>query len=276
MKQEIIQNQRNTFKSSQDNVSGKAVPAPRAANDALSSQSSSRGDSDPYSSIAVPAKNRSAAVPAAVPLASRQPFSEITITHRGYLPHWEIENGFYFITFRLADSLPKAVNEKLEAKRKIKISQLKIKNRKQFSDSEYKRLKILMTRETDDYLDKCHGSCVLAKPEAAEIMAEALKFFQDKKYRLFAWCVMPNHVHVVLKTLPGYTVSRIVGSWKSFTSKEINKLEGTTGRLWQPERYDRLIRDEEEFLRISRYVYENPDKAGLKDWRWRWWCGGNY
>ena len=102
------------------------------------------------------------------------------------------------------------------------------------------------------------------------IVIENLEHFDGSKYRLFTYCVMPNHVHVVFMPLINASLERILHSWKSFTSNRINDMLGLQGRLWQPERYDRLIRDENEFWRIVGYVVENPIKAGLENWEWVW------
>ena len=92
-------------------------------------------------------------------------------------------------------------------------------------------------------------------------------------YRLGAWVVMPNHVHVVLWPMPNHTLSRIVQSWKRFTAREANKLLSRTGQdFWQPESFDHWIRNDEEHERCCRYVMNNPVKARLcpapEDWRW--------
>ena len=90
---------------------------------------------------------------------------------------------------------------------------------------------------------------------------------------------MPNHVHVVIQPFAGKTttagtavphseLSEILHSWKSFTSKEANKLLRRSGDFWQAEYYDHLIRDESDFRHAVRYVLDNPIKAGLRNWKW--------
>lgn len=81
---------------------------------------------------------------------------------------------------------------------------------------------------------------------------------------------MPNHVHVVARLLPGADLASILKTWKQFSSKTANRLLGQSGRFWQREYYDRLIRDEQEYRRAIRYVVENPLKAGLQNWPWVW------
>jgi REP element-mobilizing transposase RayT len=102
----------------------------------------------------------------------------------------------------------------------------------------------------------------------AKIVADSLLYFDGLRYDLYAWCVMPNHVHVVFRPLSNYGLGDILHSWKSFSAKEINRALGTSGEFWQREFYDHLVRNQEEFERITQYVADNPAKAGLEDWRW--------
>ena len=102
------------------------------------------------------------------------------------------------------------------------------------------------------------------------MVADALRHFDNQRYSLFAWCVMPNHVHVLVRVFPGHTLAEVVHSWKSFSAKRANELLNHAGSFWQREYYDHLIQDESEFERAVRYVAENPEKAGLRNWRWVW------
>ncbi len=205
----------------------------------------------------------------AVPLTASQQFSEIKISSRGYLPHWETDDAIYFVTYRLADSLPVSVLNQLHAERLQRIKQIENSGRK-LTSREKAKITSRFSARLDSYLDRGYGSCILSKPEAAEIVIENLKYFDGVKYRLFTFCVMPNHVHVVFKPLDNQSLERILHSWKSYTGNRINDVLRQEGRLWQPERYDRLIRDEKEFRRIINYVAENPIKAGLENWEWVW------
>jgi len=214
----------------------------------------------------------SAGVSPAVMGASRPRFGEVTIRDRGRLPHWEKEGATYFVTFRLADSLPRTVLDRIEfEKRDIVLTANHLD--RTLSTSEKKRLTQLTTRRIEEYLDAGSGDCYLKDPAIAEIVAGALHYFDSKRYTLFAWCIMPNHVHVVLKVLPGNLLSEILHSWKSFTSKAANKLLKETGHFWQREYYDHLIRDNGEFERAVSYVLDNPTKAGLKKRTWVYLCG---
>jgi hypothetical protein len=188
------------------------------------------------------AHDRSAGVPPAVSGASRPRFGDVTIHDRGHIPHWEKDSAIYFITFRLADSLPKSVLQQIESERKSIVQTAKQHGRSLTPD-EVKKIRRLSTKLIEQYLDHGAGSCPLRTPSIAEIVAKALRHFDGKRYRLFAWCVMPNHVHVVARLFPGQTLTSVVHSWKSFSAKEANKLLHCSGSFWQREYYDHLIRD---------------------------------
>jgi REP element-mobilizing transposase RayT len=211
----------------------------------------------------------SAGVPPAVAGASRPRFGEVTIRDRGRLPHWEKEGAVYFITFRLADSLPKSVLDRIESERRA-ITTTANQLHRALSSGERRKIQTLSTPVIEEYLDTGSGACHLRNSLIAEALAGTLRHFDLQRYRLFAWCIMPNHVHVVVRLLPGNDLAVVVHSWKSFSAKQANRILGSKGAFWQREYYDHLIRDEEEFERAVRYVAENPTKANLKNWNWVW------
>ena len=192
----------------------------------------------------------------------------VAIRGRGYLPHWEMEGAIYSVTFRLGDSLPQELLSRLEFERKDIVRTAKQLGR-DLTDAEKRQLADLRGR-LDEALDAGHGACQLARPEVAEMVYQALHFFDGQRYVLVAACVMPNHVHAVFAPLPGHGLADILHSWKSFTSNQANKLLGTPGPFWEREYFDHLVRNAAELERIVRYVVENPRKAGLKDWKWIW------
>jgi REP element-mobilizing transposase RayT len=211
----------------------------------------------------------SAGVPPAVSGASRPRFGEVKIRDRGRLPHWEKEGATYFITFRLADSLPKPVLEQIESERQAIVKTANQMHRA-LSPDERRKIVSLSTPMIEEFLDKGVGACHLHNPVIAELVANALRHFDQKRYRLFAWCIMPNHVHVVVRLFPVENLSAVMHSWKSFSAKLANNILGIRGSFWQREYYDHLIRGEEEFERAIRYVAENPGKANLSHWNWVW------
>ncbi|MBK8205659.1 MAG: transposase [Planctomycetes bacterium] len=208
------------------------------------------------------------APPADVKRAPRpQAEAPLQIRQRGRLPHWEKDCGFYFVTWRLADSLPVSVREQIEAEREDIVRTARQLNR-ELSDGEKDRLAALHTEKIEAYLNAGHGECHMKNAECAEVVIETLKKFDGERYELHAWCVMPNHVHVVFQARAGHGLSEIMHSWKSFAAKACNRALGRTGTFWMDESFDRLIRDEDEYRRYVAYTLDNPTVAGLQGWKW--------
>jgi putative transposase len=177
--------------------------------------------------------------------------------HRRHLPHWRQDGATYFITFRTADSIPSAKAHELRLlKRELDFVPDEERSR---LESAWREFMKLMER----YLDEGHGACPLRKPSLSAIVANAMHHFDGERYALFAFAVMPNHAHVVLRPLGENTLGEILKSWKSFSARLINKELGGEGAFWQAESYDRIVRDGEELFRIVQYVGRNGEKAGL-------------
>lgn len=191
-----------------------------------------------------------------------------TIRSRGKLPHWEADEAIYFVTFRLADSLPRSVLEELEAERQNILTATTQAGRATLSPSDERRLEELLSEKIQAKLDTGAGRCFLAERRIASVVAEALKHFNLTKYRMYAWCVMPNHVHALFRILEGNALAEILHAWKSFSATKANRLLGRSGAFWQREYYDHLVRSEDEFYRIVNYITENPNRAGLRNWQW--------
>ena len=211
-----------------------------------------------------------------VPLEPPNPLRS-GIHSRGYLPHVKREGASYFVTFRLADSLPHAVL--LDFKRRHAEQLRSVKGNTPAAREEIDRE---FQRQIERYLDRGAGECHLKRPEVAQMVAGALFHFHEKQYLLDEWVIMPNHVHLVLWPLPNFTLSEILRSRKRQTARQANLLLARTGEtFWQPESYDHWIRNDEEKARIRRYIRNNPVKAGLcrSPGEWRWgsagWEGSN-
>ena len=196
--------------------------------------------------------------------------------HR-HLPHWQPAGATFFVTFRLKDSLPYEVIESLREERdeeKHKLFELAVDKRKLMGDLDERR----SFGRWDGYLDKAKaGPRWLSQPEVANIVKEALHYRDKRQYDLFAFSIMPNHVHAVFAPLQQmdesyFPLNYILQFLKRRTARQSNKLLGREGAFWQDESYDRAIRNNEEFQRIVLYVLENPVKAGLaskwEDWQW--------
>jgi len=191
----------------------------------------------------------------------------IRIRQGAYLPHWTKVGGVYAIVFRLADSLPQTVLKAWRAER-LELIERAREQQRQLTADETKRLDELHSEKVERYLDAGHGECWLREPRVAAIAAEALKQFDGKRYRLIAWCVMPNHVHAIVQPLGGISVQTVLHSWKSFIAGRANRALERIGPFWQPESYDHLIRDEEDLINQVKYIVNNPQAAGLEPWEW--------
>ncbi|MEY2540177.1 MAG: valyl-tRNA synthetase [Verrucomicrobiota bacterium] len=186
-------------------------------------------------------------------------FSDVEVTQRR-LPHWEQEAATYFVTFRLADSLPAAKLAELEEER----SRWLALHREPWSESDKREYYERFSKRIEEWLDAGYGSCTLRDARPAEIVANALKHFAGERYELFSWVVMPNHVHVIVRPFQQYTLGDILHTWKSFTAHEINSLLNRSGTLWQHESYDHIVRNEGALSRISEYIDQNPERAGIE------------
>ena len=184
-----------------------------------------------------------------------------------YLPHWTKTGSTYAVTFRLGDSLPRKVLKAWLSERD-KIIQTAKQMGRPLTEYEEKRLRELHSEKVETYLDAGHGQCWMKDDRIATVVADALMHFNGERYHLAAWCVMPNHVHVIIKPRDGHDLSGILHSLKSFTAHAANEILGLSGRFWQEEYYDHLIRDEEDFRHVVVYVLGNPKNAGLKGWKW--------
>jgi REP element-mobilizing transposase RayT len=125
--------------------------------------------------------------------------------------------------------------------------------------------------------------CDLATEDLAPIVIDALFFFHNERYLLFDYTVMPDHVHAMLKPLQRRDgtwepLSAIKHSLKSWTANRLNSVIGRTGRVWQDESFDHVIRGKKDFEASSNYIWLNPVAAGLVDspTQWRWWGKGSH
>jgi REP element-mobilizing transposase RayT len=193
---------------------------------------------------------------------------------RGFLPHVKREGAAYFVTFRLADSLPTEVLRGFEAHKAERLRRLsQLPQGSQPGDDSEDETNREFRRQVERYLDQGHGACHLRRPDVAELVASALQYFDGERYLLDDWVVMPNHVHAVLWPMPNPLLGEILKSWKQYTSRRARLLVGLGGeRFWQVESYDHWIRSDDEQARICRYIRSNPVTARLcaqpEDWRW--------
>jgi putative DNA methylase len=200
------------------------------------------------------------------------------ITRRN-LPHWYMPHAFHFVTFRLAGTIPRQVLDEFQLRKETLLGQVPR------GAAHRERIHKQLFADYDAYLDRNRTIHWLDSPLVAALVRRSLYFWHGKKYGLFSYCVMPNHVHVLLQpfdVIPPTEAERefhelgecddkrsplagIMHSIKSYTAHEANKLLGRTGSFWQHESYDHWVRDENELQRIIEYINANPVVAGLAD-----------
>ncbi len=196
--------------------------------------------------------------------------AEMLVTQRR-LPHWAQAGAVTFITWRTEDSIPASVLLRWRSERcswlrahginpdkndwQNALGALPAESRNEFHRE--------FSDRWHDELDAGHGQCVLRQRELANIVANSLKHFDGKRYLLTDFVVMPNHVHILVAFENEQDLLSQCESWKHFTATRINRILGRTGRFWEQDGFDHLIRSEDFFLYYRQYVAENPTKACL-------------
>ncbi|TWU45815.1 Transposase IS200 like protein [Novipirellula aureliae] len=207
---------------------------------------------------------------------SFQPFDEwgeVRIYYNGFLPHWRQDGCTYFVTFRLADSVPEGVLEAWRCEREqwLRTRDIEVNDDnwigtfRRLSRNDRKLFERYFVSKLFQTLDEAHGSCVLRDNQLAEIVMKALLHFHTERLECGDAVVMPNHVHALMTPYPGYELEDVLHSIKSYTSNQIHARLKTKGTLWMSETHDHIVRDGEELLRIQNYIRVNPDKARLPD-----------
>ncbi|MBI5031109.1 MAG: transposase [Chloroflexi bacterium] len=209
---------------------------------------------------------------------------EYQLFYRRNLPHLQPPGATIFITFRLANSIPIFVLEQLaEEARQVEVRLARINDLKERTHQAS-----LARRQAfgkwDKAMDLAHeGPFWLREPQIASLVAESLRHRDGQVYDLLAFCIMPNHAHLVCTPLRQsddsyYALSEIMHSLKRYTARQANLLLCREGDFWQHENYDHVVRNEEELSRIINYVLDNPIKAGFaqnrEDWKWSY-CKAN-
>lgn len=197
--------------------------------------------------------------------------------YRRNLPHIQPPGATFFVTFQLMDSMPVAVADALRAEAKQMQAALeRVSDSPERAELIYREQRRLFGR-WDAVLDIGKGPDWLRNPAIAKLVVDSLRYFDGQRYELVAFCIMSNHVHVVLTPLPKtendyYPLAQILHTMKGYTAGQANRLLGRTGAFWEHESYDHYVRDAEELGRIVLYVVNNPVKAGLiTDWQlWPW------
>jgi REP-associated tyrosine transposase len=188
------------------------------------------------------------------------PYADIRFT-ANRLPHWQQKGAVYFVTFRLADAVPRHLRTQWESEREV---WLRVHPQPWSGDVE-REYHERFSGAVERWLDAGYGSCILRRHDCAAFVAEALRHFDGERVSLISSVVMPNHVHAVFVQNAAWPLEKILRSWKSYTSRRINARLGRDSSLWQRDYFDRLIRDEKHVANCVRYIRRNPEKAQLHD-----------
>ena len=200
-----------------------------------------------------------------VPFCEDEPVS----IYRTDLPHWRQKDCTYFVTFRLADSIPTNVLHgwKLEqlawlrahgtASNDLITALLTLSSKLQFAFHKE------FNRKLNTYLDTGIGACILKQADIATIVKGALHHFDDTRYDLGDFIIMPNHVHLLMRPYLEHPLEVILKSIKQFSSRAINQQLKREGTIWQRDSYDHIVRNETELRAYQSYIANNPAKANL-------------
>ncbi len=190
----------------------------------------------------------------------------VRVYHR-HLPHWRQDGATYFVTFRLHDSIPQHQLQALKRWRTL----WEENHPEPRSEETWSRFASEITARTDRYLDQGYGECVFQERELADVMAESMLKFQNQRYLLSCFTVMPNHIHLAICPQPGFKLEELMQAMKGYVARKVNRILGRCGRLWEQESYDRIIRDEEHLWRVVQYIGNNACAAGLARQTWKHW-----
>lgn len=199
------------------------------------------------------------------------PNDGLLITQRG-LPHWAQDGCVVFITWRMADSLPTEVLTTWRTQRAAWLADHQIdpqipgwkKLLHELSPAEVAEFHETFTEAWHTLLDQGHGSCALRNPKCATLVRDSLLHFDGIRYQMHTFVIMPNHLHLLVTFPDRQSMLAQCESWKRFTGTQLNRHLGTTGRFWQQDAFDHLVRHQAQYHRLLRYLAENPTRARLK------------
>jgi REP element-mobilizing transposase RayT len=205
---------------------------------------------------------------------------EIVEKHRHHLPHLQLTEQIIFLTWRLAFTLPKPMLEHID---QMRDTLQQIHARGLYTSEELYLEYYQQLEKYDTYLGKCElAGFSLCAAGIGDMITETFRFYDGKLYELHCYCVMPNHVHLLVRPMQDeagtfHKDSVIVQRIKSFTARQINTSRGFAGKVWCENYFDRYIRHEKDYYKVVEYILNNPLKAGLvKDpghWRHAWFRG---
>jgi len=193
-----------------------------------------------------------------IPFRGFDPRGEVALARRR-LPHWRQPDTTYFITFRLADSVPQSLLHQWRDERTVWLRWHSLPWRRE-EEREYEERFVGRIQE---WLDAGMGGCYIRRSDVRAQVELCLLQFDGKRYDIDAFVLMPNHVHALIKPASSYELSKLLQGIKGVSAKRCNKLLGYKCAFWMDETYDHIVRDAKELIAFRHYIAANPAKARL-------------
>lgn len=193
------------------------------------------------------------------------------------LPHWFQPGAATFVTFRTADSMPRAAIDRWVEKQRLFLRTHNLdcqptpREIAKLPPAIQRQFKRLCTSSFNKLLDNGYGRCELRRPEIASIVAEKLWFFDGERYDLDCFVIMPNHVHLVAAIREGWDLREECDNWLHYSAIRINQVLDQSGSFWQPEPFDHCLRSVEQLEWTRRYIRRNPLAARLRRGDYFYW-----
>ena len=195
------------------------------------------------------------------------------------LPHIDMPGRLTFVTFRLADSMPREIvrrwHDEIESWLKANnLSGQKVEDVLDTDDIDERlknELRRFKNREWHGHLDDCHGACVLRTPKTRKLVEESLLYFEGERYDLERFVIMPNHVHLLIQMRQGFQLRKQLTETMRYTARTVNSLLKQNGTFWQSEPFDHVVRSEAQFEYLQQYIVDNPQKARLSEGEYTLW-----
>ncbi|MEO7339238.1 MAG: transposase [Luteolibacter sp.] len=171
------------------------------------------------------------------------------LKHGANLPHWQQDEVIQFVTFRLADSMPRTKLRQW----KEELTVWKTQHPEPWTyeiEQEYHRK---FTWRLETWLDEGYRACLFNDPAKREFLDQILTHDPEKKAIHHIWVIMPNHIHLLFTPLA--PLEKLMQSWKGISARRIGG-----GSIWQKNYRDTLIRDASHFANAVRYIRRNPAK----------------
>ncbi len=169
--------------------------------------------------------------------------------HGSKLPHWQQGEAMQFVTFRLADSLPRSFMREWSSDRQVWLA----KHPQPWNEEVQNEYRRIFSKKVEACLDQGIGSCLLRENENRAHLIDAMMVYQGVRVRHEAWIIMPNHVHLLFQPL--VPMAQLIKSWKGISARRIGQ-----GSIWQSNYRDTLVRSEKHFCAVIRYIRKNPLK----------------